>query len=341
MITAGEETNSIAVLMQDRERLLEQFTRYVHHPAVPVDGRLGELRAYALDTPGKLLRPLLLVAACRAAGGDPERVFPAAAGTEYGHVASLVHDDIIDDDALRRGRQTVHLAFGVPAAILTGDLLIFETFLSYTQCADLGVAAADVLAAIRTLSTTCIEVCHGQALEQTSSGNLETDELGYLRIVRFKTASVCRAATRIGAQLSGAPSEVVDALGAYGEHLGIAFQIIDDVLAYDGHPDMVGKPLQSDLRNRRVTLPVIYALESGTPEVRQAVRTLFTAEGLDPAEAHRRLAALLHGCGALDRARDLAHYYTGKAKQQLDHLLPSEGRESLRALADVFISRDR
>lgn len=341
MITAGEETTTIAVLMQDRDRLLEQFTRYVHQPAVPVDGRLGELRTYALETPGKLLRPLLLVTACRAAGGNPDQVFPAAAGTEYGHVASLIHDDIIDGDLLRRGRETVHLAFGLPAAILTGDLLIFETFLSYTQCVDLGVDAAHVLGAIQTLSTTCIEVCQGQALEQSSSGDLETDEQTYLRVVRFKTASVCRAATRIGAQLSGAVPEVVDALGAYGEDLGIAFQIIDDVLAYAGHQDLVGKSLQSDLRNRRVTLPVIYALESGDPAVIQEVRALFTGEDLDPAEAHQRLTTLLSTCGALDRARDLARQYTTQAKQQLERLPPSEGRESLRALADIFISRDR
>jgi geranylgeranyl diphosphate synthase type I len=279
-----------------------------------------------------------MLAACRAAGGDPEQIFPAAAGTEYAHVASLIHDDIIDGDKERRGQPALHMKYNLGSAIVTGDLLIFETFLSYIQCYDRGVSAEAVLAAIRVLSLTSIEVCRGQALEETIAGDLTTTEQTYLRMIGLKTASVCRAATRIGALLSDAPDPVIEALGAYGDYLGVAFQIIDDVLCYEGHPAVVGKSLQSDLRNRRVTLPVIYALQSGSSA--EEIRALFSAEHEDEAQRHDRLTHLLTASRALDRARAQAYRYTTLAKQQLDLLPYSESRECLRSLADIYMARD-
>jgi geranylgeranyl diphosphate synthase type I len=326
--------------MDERARILDLFAHHTDHTAWPMAGLLGDTRRYALSTPGKMLRPLLLLEACRAAGGDPEKIFPAAAGTEYGHIASLIHDDIIDGDQSRRGQPTLHVKYNLASAIITGDLLIFETFFNYTQCYERGVRAEAVLAAIQVLSLTCIDVCRGQALEETIAGDLDTTEQTYLEMIRLKTAGVCRAAMRIGALLSDAPMPVIEALSAYGDSLGTAFQIIDDVLSYEGRPAVVGKSLKSDLRNRRVTLPVIYALQSEEPEIRQQIRTLFAAEREDASAGHDCLAHLLTTSRALDRARALAYRYTTLATQQLDLLSYSESRESLRALADIFMSRD-
>lgn len=340
MIIAGEGAKGVAALFDERARMLDLFARYAQQAAWPLEGLLAETRSYALSAPGKLLRPLLMLEACRAAGGDPERVFPAAAGTEYAHIASLIHDDIIDGDQERRGRPALHMRYGVGAAIVTGDLLVFETFLSYTQCQERGVSADAVLEAIRVLSLTSIDVCRGQALEETLAGDLDTTEQAYLEMIRLKTAGVCRAATRIGALLSDAPDPIIEALGCYGEYLGTAFQIIDDMLSYEGRPIVVGKSLKSDLRNQRVTLPVIYALQSGGPEVRRQIRALFTAEQDDAAARHAQLTDLLTTTRALDRARAQAYRFTTMAKQQLDLLPYSESRECLRSLAEIFMARD-
>jgi geranylgeranyl pyrophosphate synthase len=340
MITAREDTSTFAAFMDERARILDYMARHLQETVGETPGFLAKTSDYVLSTPGKLLRPLLLLDACRAAGGDPERVIPAAAGTEFGHIASLVHDDIIDGDSTRRGQATLHVKHGLAAAILTGDLLIFQTFLTYTQCHERGVSAEHVLAAIRTLSTTCIEMCQGQALEATIAGQLETTEQTYLRMIGLKTANVCRAAARIGALLAGGSEQAVDALGRYGDNLGMAFQIIDDILSYEGSAPLVGKALSSDVRNRRVTLPVIYALQSEPPQVRERIGALFTAQTGDGTDAHAELVQILTVARALDRARALASRFTAQAKQQLDLLPDSEPRERLRALADIVCSRD-
>src|SRR6185437_5322174 len=134
MSIAQESFSSLATRPDDGERLASYLNRQMYDGVLSHGGLLARTTRHVLAAPGKLLRPRLLLDACRAAGGDPERVFPAAAGTEYGHIASLVHDDIIDGDAVRRGQESVHAKYSVPAAILTGDLLIFQTFLSYTYC---------------------------------------------------------------------------------------------------------------------------------------------------------------------------------------------------------------
>lgn len=338
MITARED-GGFAALADERTRVLEYLAQHLHESMGEAVGFLAQTTEYVLSSPGKLLRPLLLIDACKAAGGDPDRVFPAAAGTEYGHIASLIHDDIIDGDLERRGQASLHAKYTLPAALLTGDYLIFQTFLCYTQCEDRGVSAERVLRAIRTLSKTCMEMCEGQALEAQVAGDLETNEETYLELIRLKTATFCQSAAAIGACLGGADDDVVETLSNYGTNLGMAFQLMDDILSYDGSSFMLGKPLSSDLRNRRVTLPVIYALRGGA-QTRDAIRRLYEADAAQQADAHTQLVHTLLTTRALDQARALAYKYTTKAKQNLDLLPYSESRERLRTLADIFLTRD-
>lgn len=341
MVAIDVKPASLGIAVDDGLRIADHLTRHIRETLGESHGLLLETSDYVLATPGKLLRPLLLLDACRAAGGDPELAFPAAAGTQYGHVASLIHDDIIDGDDERRGQPALHARYGLGAAILTGDFLIFQTFLSYTECLDRGVSAERVLAAIRLLSATCLEMCQGQALEAEIAGQLETGAETYLEMIRLKSASLCRAAARIGAILGGAPDEAVEAVGEYGENLGLAFQIVDDVLSYEGQAARVGKPLHSDLRNGRVTLPVIYALQSDDGVARRRVARLLAGgrDGTDVA-AHDELRDILLATGALERARLLAHHYTTCATGALDRLPRSEPRERLRAVATLFLTRD-
>ncbi len=340
MVTAREDAITFAALVDERTKIADYLVQHMHETLGGRGGFLAETTEHVLTAPGKLLRPLLMLDACRAAGGDPEVVFPAAVGTEYGHIASLIHDDIIDGDTERRGKATLHVKFDESAAILTGDLLIFHTFLSYVECSDAGVSPERVLAAVRTLAVTCIEMCQGQALEASLIGDLSTTEHTYLDMIRMKTASVCRAAARIGARLGGAPDEAVTALGHFGHNIGMAFQIVDDVLSFSGAESLVGKSLTSDVRNRRVTLPVIYAMRNGDADMRHEIEDLYHGEAGNRPDARMRLTHLLNTTRSLDRARSLAYRYTARAKRQLDALEYSESRERLRALADIFLSRD-
>jgi geranylgeranyl diphosphate synthase type I len=344
MATVREDAGGFAALMEDRVRIGDYLTQHLREVLGERGGYLAETTEHVLSVPGKMLRPLLLLDACRAAGGDPERVFSAACGNEYGHIASLIHDDIMDGDDARRGQPTLHVKYSLPAAVLTGDLLIFQTFLSYTDCLASGVPAERVLTAIRVLSRTCIEMCQGQALEASLEGRLDTTEELYLDLIRLKTASFCSAAAGIGARLGGADEGAIIALSNYGHNLGMAFQIIDDLLAYVGDGAVLGKPATSDLRNRRVTLPIIYALQSRDRAVTARIREIFGRRerhaGAEPA-VHGDLVHILNVTRALDRARAVAYRYTTRAKQQLDLLSYSDATDRLRSLAEISLSRDR
>jgi geranylgeranyl pyrophosphate synthase len=342
MATARQDSTDLASLTAERARIADDLVRHIRETLgnTGASGVLAEASEYVLSVMGKLMRPLLMLEACRAAGGDPELAFPAALGTEYGHVASLVHDDIIDGDTERRGQPTLHARYDIPSAILTGDLFIFQTFLNFTECETRGVSAERVLAAIRALSSTCIELCQGQALEASIAGNLDTTEHTYLEMVRLKTASFCRAAAHIGALLGGADDAAVEAMAGFGENLGVTFQLIDDILPYASGSHNTGKPDGSDILNRRVTLPIIYAIQADKA-ARPQIEAIFRAGPEERERAHQQLLGLLQATRALQRVRALAYRYTHKAKQHLDRLPQSPSRERLRALADTLIARDR
>ncbi len=334
MLTSTSPSAPRAADVSEQDLLQSELRRQVQLSLGERAGPLGTAATHALASTGKLVRPRLVLDACRAVGGDPDAALPAAVGTELGHIASLVHDDIIDGDVTRRGQPAVHAHYVVPLAILTGDLLVFQTFLCYTQALDHGVSPERTLSAIRILSQTCIELCRGQALEAAVAGDFGLAEADYLEVVRLKTASVCRGAAEIGATLGGGSPAAVSALGAYGEAMGIAFQIIDDLLEYVGDPLKLGKPVDSDIRNVRVTLPLIYALEAAQDGQAELLRSLLRGQ------AHAELAALLQQQGALARTRLLAERYTELAQQHLEQLPSTPARERLRHYATDLLKRE-
>jgi geranylgeranyl diphosphate synthase type I len=343
MITVQDGIGLVAPLANDRERIAASLRERCRSALGGASGALGAALDHALATPGKLIRPLLLFDACRAVGGDPEAIFPAGLGTEYGHIASLIHDDIMDGDTARRGQETVHVTYGLNTAILAGDALIFLAFLGYADTAQHGVSAERALAAIRLLSLTCIEMCRGQALEAVIARQPDTCEEAYLEVVRCKTASFCRAVAAIGGILGGGDDAAVAALGAYGEELGLSFQIMDDLLCYDETDDRLGKSSLSDLRNCRVTLPVIYAIQRGTAAQQGRVREIFEAPAEDAeglAAQHAELVSILRATGALERARLRVREHTQRARERIAELPPSEARERLAALAMLLSVRD-
>jgi geranylgeranyl diphosphate synthase type I len=339
-MVAGDALNDLSTASAQ----LGYLAHYIEHQArSSLIGRtslFNQTTDYVLSVPGKLLRPRLMLESCLAAGGDPARVYPAAAGTEYGHLASLIHDDIIDRDQERRGQQALHARYGIPAAILTGDFFIFQMFLSYCRCFDAGVSAERVLHAIRILGSTCIEVCRGQELEARLAGDISTTEEQYLDMVRLKTASVCRAAAELGALLGGAGENAVASLRSFGEHLGLAFQVIDDVLCYDGLRAQLGKPVESDLHNHRVTLPIIYALKSAKRTDRQRIVALIQSGAAAGNAGFDDLVGILAATHSLARARARAARFVDLAYHNLDRLPLSDARERLRSTATQVLQRD-
>ncbi|GGP79436.1 aminotransferase class I/II-fold pyridoxal phosphate-dependent enzyme [Saccharothrix coeruleofusca] len=299
-----------------------------------------DISRYALLTPGKMLRPLLLAAAAGAVGGDVERVLPAALAVEYLHVGSLVHDDIIDGDETRRGRPSVQHRYGVPDAIATGDALMMRTFGSVAACVERGVRATAALEAVRAISDAGVDVCRGQVLESRMAADPTRPLAQYLTVMALKTGALFRGACRAGALLGGAGPAAVDVASRYAEHLGLAFQIYDDLLPYLSDPATTGKSALSDLRNLRPTYPVLLAHEMGAPEQRARLVDALSG-GLPAQEAFAQLREVLDDTGALKRAVEHAEAEVVAAKSCLADLPPNEHTAILAEVADLSVDRSR
>ncbi|MGZ3146467.1 polyprenyl synthetase family protein [Lentzea chajnantorensis] len=302
--------------------------------------RFGELTHYAMAVPGKLLRPLMLVASAEAVGGTAETALPAAVAVEHLHVASLVHDDIIDGDDLRRGRPSVHARYGVADAIVTGDALLFDLFASVAECA---APPRVVMAVVAEFAHAGGDLCRGQVLESTmvSPGATRPGSAleDYLDVAAAKTGALFRAACRAGALLGGGSAGQVDQLGDYGHHTGVAFQMQDDLLPYLG-AGTSGKPDASDAANLRPTWPVLLAHREGRPEHRAAVETALSG-ALEPEETLELLRFAVTDSGALDEARRGAHDRSRLALACLRGLPGAAATDRLAAIAEIAVDRDR
>jgi geranylgeranyl pyrophosphate synthase len=304
------------------------------------ESHLIDVGKYALSAPGKMVRGRMVLQACKAVGGDPETALWAAAGSESGHLASLIHDDLMDRDEMRRGQPSIWNKFDADDAILAGDLFIFEAFYCLALCR--GAVHSDrIVRALEVVSKSCIDLCLGQALEARLTGNCDATTELYWAVVRGKTASLFRSACESGAILGGGSERRVIALRSFGECLGLAYQVIDDLLPYLGQEKALGKSATSDVRNRRVTLPVLYGLAIGSVEDVATLRSIFTAPTSAAAAAgeHRTVMQILQRSDALaTAARDAARLL----QQSLEHLrvLPaSTGRDALATIASLVNER--
>ncbi|MBD0693582.1 hypothetical protein BG452_13535 [Streptomyces sp. CBMA123] len=295
---------------------------------------------YALLPAGKLVRPLLCLESAVAVGGRAEQVMPAALGMEYSHVASLVHDDIIDGDDLRRGSPSVQHLFGIDHAILTGDMLIFTAFQALAECEERGVAAGRVVAALRVIAGMGADLTRGATAELTLAGNAAATLEAYLTMIRLKTAALIRGACQVGAILGGGDLREIHALSRYGEELGIAFQIQDDLLPYGRHRDTMGKPADSDLRNRRPTLPILLAHQSVRDDDRALIEQMLTGR-LPPGSTQDQISQVVDRSGAVSTARAMAHRHAAEAREALTGLAATPSRDWLANVIDELIARVR
>ncbi len=257
---------------------------------------------------GKRLRPALCLLVCEACGGDWEQALPAAAAVELLHNFSLIHDDIEDRDATRRGRPTVWALWGVPQAINAGDALFVLAHLALLRLSERGVPAETVTAAFRALDRAGLRLTEGQFLDIRFEQQGEVGLEDYLSMIEGKTAALLSAACELGALVAGVAAEQRERMRAFGRHLGLAFQIQDDVLGIWGDPEKTGKPVGSDLRSRKKTLPILHGLRHDP-----ALRALLDQSSMGEekiAEAIRRLDA------AGSRA-----FAEEQARRQIDHAL--------------------
>ncbi|MER8156699.1 polyprenyl synthetase family protein [Streptomyces sp. NPDC094472] len=308
----------------------------------PEAERLHQISRYALLPAGKLLRPLLLMESAEAVGGGGPAVVPAALSVEYLHVGSLVHDDVIDGDAMRRGRPSIVARYGTADAIVTGDALMLGMFGVLTDGAEEagGLPPGRVLGAVRVFARAGVDLCRGQAMEGELRGDLGCGLDRYLTMSSLKTGALFRAACRGGAILGGGTPAQQHALTAYAEHLGLAFQMHDDLLPYTSDPGTTGKSALSDIAAARPTFPVLLChAMAGAPGRARLAAALGGA--LPAADALRTVHELLETTGALDAARDQATAQADRATSCLAELPRSRATAVLAAVADLSVSRDR
>jgi len=284
---------------------------------------------YIVDAGGKRLRPLLVLL-CAAALGRCDRTHVAFAATiEFIHTATLLHDDVVDLSTLRRGRPTANAEFGNAPSVLVGDFL-------YTRAFQLLVGLGD-MDILRHMAETTNTIAEGEVLQLVRAGDPGTGEAQYLDVITRKTAILFAAACYGAAALSGAGEQERGALREFGLNLGIAFQMIDDVLDYDGNPETMGKNVGDDLTEGKVTLPLIHTLRTGTPAEQALVRGAIADRGAEQLDA---ITAAVQRCGALDYTRAQARQYHDLAMAKLAVLPAGEARDALARLTRLSVERD-
>ena len=307
-----------AVNAMIRERMASE-----HAPRIP------EVTAHLVEAGGKRLRPMLTLAAARLCGYDGPYHIHLAATVEFIHTATLLHDDVVDDSKQRRGRPTANLLWDNTSSVLVGDYLFARSFQVMVETGSLRVLGI--------LSNASATIAEGEVLQLTAARNLETTEETYLRVVRGKTAALFSAATEVGGIIAAAPEPHVAALRAYGDALGIAFQIVDDLLDYGGTA-AIGKALGDDLREGKLTLPVIRALAQADEEER-AFWSRTIGKGRVEAGDLDRAQAILARHGALESTRQTALDWAERARLSLRALPDHPLSEMLEDLASYVVER--
>lgn len=288
-----------------------------------------QVAEYIISSGGKRLRPALLLlsaGACRYAGAHHHEL---AAVIEFIHTATLLHDDVVDDSDLRRGRQTANAVFGNPASVLVGDFLYSRAFQMMVGMRNMRV--------MEVLADATNTIAEGEVLQLLNVHDADVDETAYLEVIRRKTAKLFEAAARLGAVLSEAPRAVEEGLAAYGMHLGTAFQLVDDVLDYSGDLHETGKNLGDDLNEGKPTLPLIYAMKRGSAEQAALVRHAVEHGGRDD---FAPVLEAIRATGALEFARTQARREVDNACAALAPVADSNHRQSLLHLATFAAERN-
>jgi octaprenyl-diphosphate synthase len=289
---------------------------------------VGTVSQYIISAGGKRIRPALLLLMAGALGYSGTQRHNLAAVVEFIHTATLLHDDVVDESTLRRGRPTANESFGNPASVLVGDFLYSRAFQMMVDAGDMRVM--EVLAEATNV------IAEGEVLQLMNMHDASLDEVDYLRVIRSKTAKLFEASTRLAAILAKSSPQVEAACAAYGQALGTAFQVIDDVLDYDGDAAELGKNLGDDLREGKNTLPLIIAMQRGTPEQRKIIQL-----AIENGEMHTlsEIVDIVRLTGALEATRVAASDEAERAIAALTLLPAGPYRDALHDLAAQLLNR--
>ena len=297
-------------------------------------GLIPDLAAYLIDAGGKRVRPMITLASARALGGG-DAALKLAAAVEFIHTATLLHDDVVDESALRRGRASAHRVWGQSASVLVGDFLFARSFNLMVEAGD--IAVLDVLARASSV------IAEGEVLQLSSANDAETTLEHYMRIISSKTAALFAAAARVGAMSAQATSAMAtaamaQAFDAYGRNIGLAFQLVDDALDYGGASAVMGKNAGDDFREGKITLPVILARETGDAEERTFWARVMGGGAVEANDFERALS-ILRRRNAITRTLDFARVYAKAARDALADAPDTVWRTALISLADFVVDR--
>jgi octaprenyl-diphosphate synthase len=322
---------SLKLIVRDLEDDLKRVEEAINTHLESDVSFISDIARYVLSSGGKRIRPVLLILSARLGNYVGKRVYDLSAVVEFIHTATLLHDDVIDNAHLRRGHPTVNARWGNEISILIGDYL-------YSKAMSLSLVDRDHLV-MQTISDVTVEMAKGQVIETLRQRDLGISEADYYRIITLKTASLFAACCTIGAVLGGVTPPQRTQIAAFGHDLGIAFQMADDTLDFVAPEAKLGKPVNNDLKEGKITLPIIAAMQQATPQEVQMINDYLHNEQASDAD-FQEIVALLYKYDALHATMSKAQNYVAQAKAQLQDFAESPALRTLYSLADYVISRD-
>jgi len=290
---------------------------------------IRQVSEYIINSGGKRLRPALVILSAGAFGYSGKFHYNLAAVVEFIHTATLLHDDVVDESELRRNKETANALFGNAASVLVGDFLYSRAFQMMVE--------VDSMRVMQVLADATNTIAEGEVLQLLNCRDPHVTEENYLQVIRYKTAKLFEAASRLGAILGNATPEEEDAIAIYGMHLGTAFQLIDDMLDYSGNNQDTGKNLGDDLAEGKPTLPLIYAMRVGTPEQANIIRKAIEEGGKD---GFQPVLDVIQQTAALDYAKQCAEAEIATATAAIASLPDSENKKCLLQLASFAVTRN-
>jgi geranylgeranyl diphosphate synthase type I len=331
-----------------RERLSEELRKAAESVNAFIEAQVGlpgepevlrESSLHAFRSGGKRWRPFMVLKACELVGGDPRRALPPAAAVEILHNFTLIHDDIMDRDEFRRGLPTVHVLWGIPQAILTGDKLFAKVFKVLTDSGKAcGIPAETLLKIVDSLAQAALDICVGQTMDMLFEGRFDVSEDEYLSMVRAKTAALARASAEVGALVGGGTASEVQSLSRFGEEAGMAFQIVDDILGLIADEKELGKPVGSDIREGKKTLIIIHAFSKASPSSKARIARVLGNRGATQEEIHQTIEEL-RVLGSIEYAHRKSLEYAERAKSYLKAFPDRPAKDLLMELTDFFVER--
>jgi octaprenyl-diphosphate synthase len=323
---ANQSQNAILQSIAGDMDAVNTVIRRELHSEVPLVNQIAE---YIISAGGKRIRPVLVLLTANACGYRGTHHHLLAAVVEFIHTATLLHDDVVDESSLRRGRQTANALFGNAASVLVGDFVYSRAFQMMVSVGDMRV--------MEILADATNVIAEGEVLQLLNMHDPDVTEERYLQVIRSKTAKLFEAASELGALIGEAPDDHIAACAEYGRSLGTAFQLVDDVLDYSGVAADIGKNVGDDLREGKPTLPLIYLMRNGTEQQRQLVRTCI--ENGDESHFNDILKAITE-CGALDYTKRQAELAAQRASNAIAVLKDSQFKESLLKLSTFAVDRN-